>query len=93
MSMSIATYILKSETGKYYVGSTVDLDIRLSRHLKHTATITTKKGSWQLFMYRNCASIQEARELEKKLKSYKGGQAFKKIIHGEVAEWSKAPHC
>ena len=43
-------------------------------------------------------SIEDARRQEKLVKSYKGGNAFKKILsgeanHGKVAEWLKAPHC
>ncbi|MDD2807436.1 MAG: GIY-YIG nuclease family protein [Patescibacteria group bacterium] len=89
----IAVYILKSDQGKHYIGSTVDLDVRLRRHALRTAAKTTQQGVWKLCYYHQCDSIEDARALEKKVKSFKGGNSFKKIINGEVAEWPKAPHC
>ena len=38
------------------------------------------------FCYKGCESIDEARVLEKLVKSYKGGNAFKKIISGNTLE-------
>lgn len=80
-------YILQSERGKFYVGSTINLEVRYSRHLRHTATATTKTGEWHLFAFRNCNSLEEARKIEKKVKSYKSGNGFKKIIRGDVEGW------
>lgn len=44
-------------------------------------------------MYREFESSKDAYDYEKLVKSYKGGNGFKKILNGEVAEWSKALHC
>jgi putative endonuclease len=87
-------YILQDKISqKYYTGSCLEISKRIDRHKNHTGGRTTKIGDWQLICYRQCETIDEARKLEKLVKSYKGGNAFKKIIHGELAEWSKAPHC
>lgn len=90
-------YILQDEiSGRYYIGSCLELSTRIARHEHHTGGKTTRKGVWNLVCYKVCANIVEARALEKKVKSYKGGNAFKKIVsgnNGEVAEWLKAPHC
>jgi putative endonuclease len=87
-------YIIQDKiTKKYYIGSCLELSKRFRRHNQHTATKTTSKGIWRLIVFKKCKNISEARSIEKKLKSYKGGNAFKKIINGELAEWSKAPHC
>lgn len=86
-------YVLQDQISKkYYIGSCVNLEQRLRRHENHTGGSTTKKGKWKLVRYSQTRTIEEARILEKKVKSYKG-QAFKKIIFGELAEWPKAPHC
>lgn len=87
-------YIIQDKiSGRYYIGSCLDLDKRVKRHSRHTGGNTTKHGEWELVYYRELPDILDARLLEKKVKSYKGGNAFKKIVHGDVAEWSKAPHC
>lgn len=88
-------YILYSEKSlKYYVGSTVNLDNRLNQHNNGNGGKYTKiHRPWKLICIRNFTNIREARAEEKRIKSYKGGNAFKKIIRGEVAEWSKAAHC
>ena len=81
-------YIIQDKiSSKYYIGSCLDLSKRVKRHNQHTATITTRKGTWSLICYRQLPSLSEARTLEKKIKSYKGGSAFKKIVNGDVAEW------
>ena len=86
-------YILKSEKGKYYIGSTIDVVTRLKRHNNGTGAVTTKEGVWSLVSFREFDTLSEARKEEKRVKSFKGGNGFKKIINGELAEWSKAPHC
>lgn len=88
-------YILQSaKNGKYYIGSTVDLERRIKEHKTIGGGIFSKiNGPWRLIRYKQLASIEGAREEEKKVKSYKSGNAFKKIINGEVAEWSKAAGC
>ncbi|MFA7662330.1 MAG: GIY-YIG nuclease family protein [Patescibacteria group bacterium] len=88
-------YILKSEkTARHYIGCTNNLERRLFEHNNGTGCLTTKIGRpWQLVCYRNFLEKEEAYAHEKLVKSYKGGIAFKKIIYGEVAEWSKAAHC
>lgn len=67
---------------------------RLVSHNSGTGGAFTKlNGPWKLVCYCETDTEQEARMLEKKVKSYKGGTAFKKILHGDVAEWSKAAPC
>lgn len=79
-------YILKEkETQRKYIGSCVDLETRLSRHKSHTGGSTTKTGEWNLFCFKEIDSLDEARKLEKLLKSYKGGNSFKK----EIENWKR----
>ena len=89
------TYILQSlKNRKYYIGSTNNLARRIAEHNNGRGGLYTKiNGPWELVRYRKFKEIDLARKEEKKLKSYKGGNAFKKIITGEMAEWSKAARC
>ena len=87
-------YILQNiDTSRYYIGSCIDIDKRVRRHQLHTGGRTTHKGNWKFICFKQCNSISDARILEKKIKSYKGGNAFKKIINGAVSEWSNVPLC
>lgn len=88
-------YILQSlRNGKFYIGSTNNIERRIKEHQNGTGGLYTKlNGPWRLVCVKEFCSIDEARIEEKKIKSYKSGNAFKKIINGEVAEWSKAAHC
>ncbi len=88
-------YIIQSQqNNRYYIGSTNDLNRRIKDHNDNLGCKYTKfKGPWKLVCYKPLSTIQQARIEEKTIKSYKSGNAFKKIINGEVAEWSKAAHC
>jgi len=88
-------YILQSnKNGKYYIGSTNNLQRRIWEHNNGLGGKFTKvNGPWELVCYKKIGSIDLARIEEKKIKSYKGGNAFKKIIYGRVAEWPKAARC
>ncbi len=74
-------YILQnSETGKHYIGNTNDFDRRIEEHNRGQTKSTKRKGIWNL-IYREKFSINiEAKRREKQIKSYKGGNAFKKLI-------------
>jgi putative endonuclease len=74
-------YIIQSQkTSKYYVGSTAEITKRLREH-NSGSTRSTKHGiPWHLVYQEECASKSEALFREKKIKSYKGGNAFKKLI-------------
>ena len=87
-------YIIQDKiSGKFYTGSCLELSKRVRRHKQHTGANTTRKGNWKLICFKELDNLAKARILEKKVKSYKSGNAFKKIVNGDVAEWSKAPHC
>lgn len=87
-------YIIRSEiTGKHYVGCTKDLETRMKQHNKRQNLSTRNGAPWKLLVYKTVENQEQAYNLEKKVKSYKGGNAFKKILKGEVAEWSIAAAC
>jgi len=76
-----SVYIIQSEvTGRYYIGFTSNIDDRLKHH-NSGANRSTKSGSpWRLVYKEVFDSKKEAWLREKKIKSYKGGEAFKKLI-------------
>jgi putative endonuclease len=79
-------YILISEkTRRYYIGCTKNLKKRLLKHNRGLNKSTKSGIPWKLIRVRKVIGRREAFDIEKKVKSYKGGNAFKKIVNGEVA--------
>jgi putative endonuclease len=73
-------YILQSlTTGKYDVGSTVDLERRLSEHQRHHSPYTRGRGPWQLVYHEHHADLQAARKREDEIKGWKS--------HARIADW------
>lgn len=65
-------YILKNkETGRYYIGSTSDLERRLHEHIKGKTRTTRILKTTELVYKEEYNTIEEARTREKQLKSYK----------------------
>jgi putative endonuclease len=74
-------YIIKSvKTNKYYVGYTKDLIRRLNEHNHNNTQSLKNKGPFILVYKEEFEKIVEARKREKQIKSYKGGNAFKKLL-------------
>jgi putative endonuclease len=73
-------YILKSSSGKFYVGSTDNLERRLRQHtLGHTQT-THNMGSFILVLKQNYSSLEIARKIELKIKKLKRKDYIEKIV-------------
>lgn len=62
------------------IGSTNDLVRRLSEHNRGHTRSTRQKGIWQVIYKEEYEGSLEARRREKQIKSYKGGNGFKKLI-------------
>jgi len=75
-------YILQSEkNGRYYVGYTSDLLKRLRYHNSGKNKSTKNGIPWRIVMQENYGLKREAWLREHQIKRYKGGQAFKKLVH------------
>jgi putative endonuclease len=74
-------YILKSvKSEHYYVGHTSDLHRRLIDHNSGLVVSTKKHLPWNIIHTEVFNSKSEAYKRELKIKSYKGGNAFRKLI-------------
>ena len=74
-------YVLKSEkSGRHYIGSTEDIVERLIIHNSNKVTSTKNKGPWKLLYIENFDTREQAVTREREIKSYKGGNSFKKLI-------------
>ena len=74
-------YILRSlKDGRYYIGFTSDVESRLAYHNAGKQRSTKNRIPFVLVYTENYSPKDEALNREKQIKSYKGGEAFKKLI-------------
>jgi len=74
-------YIIKSLVdGRYYIGYTGNLAERLNAHNRGSNRSTKKYRPWVLIAEEEYSDRKDACRREKQIKSYKGGEAFKKLI-------------
>ncbi|MDE3179046.1 MAG: GIY-YIG nuclease family protein [Acidobacteriota bacterium] len=83
-------YVLQSErTGGLYVGSTSNLDRRLSEHNSNLATATKNRGPWRLIYRESCASRGDAMRRERYFKTGKGREEIHQLPEFENLGQSK----
>ncbi len=75
------TYILKSlyEEG-YYVGNSEHVSVRLIQHNQGRVRSTKSKRPWVIVYQEVFPTKQDAYRRELQIKSYKGGEGFKKLF-------------
>ena len=73
-------YILQNDEEKYYIGSTVDLDKRLTHHYGGHTPSTSKMGKLNLVFSQKYDSLKDARYIEGRLKKLKRRDYLEKII-------------
>jgi putative endonuclease len=75
-------YILYSRSlNRYYVGSCLDLDLRLTEHLnkKFTEGFTTKADDWELYYSMLDLEYMQARKIENHIKRMKSKKYIKDL--------------
>jgi len=79
--MKALIYILQfKKSGRFYVGSTTNLERRIRQHKrKHTAT-TNRFGDFDVVFTQEIESLERARWAEMKIKSWKRRDFIEKII-------------
>ena len=79
--MMYYTYIIRSlSNGKYYIGYTSDLKQRLFEHNQNKTKSLRNRGPFEFVYFEGYQDKTEARKRELQIKSYKGGNAFKKLV-------------
>lgn len=74
-------YILRSlHNQRHYIGFTNNIERRLYEHNHNNTASLINKGPFELIHQEEYSTIAEARRREREIKSYKGGNAFKKLI-------------
>ena len=77
----VSLYILKNGLGKYYVGITsLPVAERLKKHNNGGVYSTKSNRPWKIIHTEEFSGFVNAGVREKKIKSWHGGNAFKKLI-------------
>ena len=75
------TYILYSQIrDRYYIGCTVDLEARLSKHNTNHRGFTGHTGDWKIVYKEQFPSKREALVKEKKIKPWKSRRMIEALI-------------
>ena len=76
-------YILQSlKDNRYYIGETNNTEQRLLFHNSGKQRSTRNRIPFRLILVEEYINRNEALKREKQIKSWKGGQAFEKLIKG-----------
>jgi len=73
-------YILKDEAGKFYIGSTDDIDRRMGQHRSGHTQTTRRMNLPGLVFNQVFPTLDQARKIEKRLKQLKRKDYIEKII-------------
>jgi putative endonuclease len=77
-----SVYILYSDSSnKYYIGYTENFENRLRRHNLGFVKSTKNGKPWKLVHIESYPNKNDAYKRELQIKSYKKGEAFKKLIN------------
>ena len=81
--MSYFVYILQSlKDQNYYIGSTANVAARVKFHNSGLQRSTRSRIPFRLVLFEEFSSKEEALKREKMIKSWKGGEGFKKLVNG-----------
>jgi len=85
-------YILQSEkNGRYYVGSTGNIEQRLEFHNKGLVKATASIRPLFLKIFIACNNITEAKQAEYRLKKYKRRDILEKVTKDGLFPWQYMP--
>ena len=79
--MKFFVYILQSLHDKrYYIGYTTNIENRLNYHNAGKQRSTKSRIPFKIIYIEEFESKMKALQRERQIKSYKGGEAFKKLL-------------
>ena len=73
---SYRVYVLRNPKGKFYIGISEDVELRVKQHNSGQSSWTKHKGPWVLVWQSKELSLSDARKLENRLKRQGRGKGF-----------------
>ena len=78
--MPFCTYIIRNLDGRFYIGHTSDLRLRLRRHNEERVFSTKGRGPWKLVHTEQFETRSQAMAHERKLKNLKSRRALEAYV-------------
>ena len=72
-------YVLQNPEGRFYIGLSENVTVRLEQHNRGVSKWTKSRGPWVLKWTSDRLTLTEARKLENLLKRQKGGRGFYRL--------------
>jgi putative endonuclease len=72
-------YVIRNPRGRFYIGFSENIDIRVQQHNAGMSRSTRGRGPWRIVWQSDLLTSSAARELELELKKQKGGNGFYKL--------------
>jgi putative endonuclease len=76
MDKPYRVYVIQNPAGRFYIGLSEDVEMRLQQHNEGVSKWTSLRGPWKLVWQSAGMTLGEARKLEIFLKKQKGGDKF-----------------
>ncbi len=77
-------YIIRNSEGRYYIGQTSDVALRLQRHNNGAVFWTKSRGPWELVYTQGFETRSEAMAEERRLKALKSKEALANLVTQSV---------
>ena len=78
--MKSYVYILKDKNGRFYVGSTSDLDRRMKQHLNGRTQTTARMVGLKLVLIQKYETLAQARKVELRIKRLKRKDYIERMV-------------
>jgi putative endonuclease len=79
--MSYYVYIIQSaKDGRYYVGSTQDIEARVARHNQGRSKYTRNRGPWEVVYFEEYSRRADAVKREKVIKNRKRRDYINRLV-------------
>ncbi len=79
MNESYQVYVLQNTAGRFYIGLSEDVGIRVQQHNDGVSKWTRSRGPWNLVWTSKPMSLTDARKLENLFKKQKGGDGIYRL--------------
>jgi len=79
--MNFFVYVIENENGRWYIGQTNNLELRIAKHNNQKVKSTKNRGVWSMIYKVKLQTRSEAMRHEKYLKSGAGRIFLKKLLN------------
>ena len=79
LAIRYQVYVIQNSEGRFYIGLSEDVLLRVAQHNAGISKWTKDKGPWSLVWTSEAMSLSDARKFESLLKKQKGGAGFYRL--------------